>query len=405
MMSYWLLIAPSVEAGPPPRPRRSADGRRLVAAASAALALGLLAAAPAAASDDDARRLADLYRANRDAFPTFVCTFTMAIGGAQDVQEALARGPQRKVTRATGVWARHNGVERYELNRHVSRERPAGPPASSARGGYGVPLPPRAVLRGPEWFLRIGDQRRYGNIGRVESPPRHRADYTTWNMAGHSSDDAMVDPCELIAKYLGSEEAVVTVTPPLPDGPALTKLDIAFSSNGWRWQFLCDESRGGLPVETTMTSGGKADLRAYITEIRACSGGRWFPTRLVMVSPLNPASEGVYVREIKVDKLEADRTPTVAELSVDLPAGATLGDPRVVDGQFRLERPQKVSYDELAKLVARAHQVAQQSQPQGLVPVTVATAPARDWRPWIIGANVLVVLAVVGYLVHRATRS
>jgi hypothetical protein len=73
-----------------------------------------------------------------------------------------------------------------------------------------------------------------------------------------------------------------------------------------------------------------------------------------------------------------------------------------VDTQLTLRESRRVTASDIPSLIEDAKQVARNLH-EGVVPPSVAPEP-RSWRPWIIAANALLVLAVVGYLVWRRNR-
>jgi hypothetical protein len=109
------------------------------------------------------------------------------------------------------------------------------------------------------------------------------------------------------------------------------------------------------------------------------------------------------VKEVRLERLQTDRRPTHDQLSVTLPAGTFLNDNVSVGGQFRLASTRQVAYGDLEPLWQRAQRSAERYRTKSRNSA-YDVAQASTWRPWIIAANALLVLAVVGYLVWRRNR-
>jgi hypothetical protein len=111
---------------------------------------------------------------------------------------------------------------------------------------------------------------------------------------------------------------------------------------------------------------------------------------------------GLFVKDLRVTSLDADRAPSKSDLTVALAAGTILNSPGGVDTQFRLNTPLRVAASDIPSLIEEAKQVGKNLH-EGVVPPSVAPEP-RTWRPWIIAGNALLILAVVGYLLWRRNR-
>jgi hypothetical protein len=347
------------------------------------------------------RLIGQTYLANAEAFPNLTCEYTLSMGYARDDREALARGPVRHVVQARALWVRGRGVERYEVTRDLRR----APPSVSVIGGKGtmsVLLPPQTVLRDESFCLSISGVMAGGVIGatrRIGAMPT----YTPWNYANETGSEGHYTLGNLIADHLGSSNHVITLVRGDPLHPDLARVGVTPHDRAAASSvFFVDEAKACLPREVWLLVEGRVGRKIYVPDVKACSGGRWFPTRIVVSTPNDNTREGVFIKELRVTSLDVDRTPTSEQLTVALPAGTRLTAREYTGAQFQLKAARRVAVSDIPGLVATARDVADAAE-KGVVPASVAPE-AGSWRPWIIAANALLVLAVVGYLVWRRNR-
>jgi hypothetical protein len=162
--------------------------------------------------------------------------------------------------------------------------------------------------------------------------------------------------------------------------------------------FAIDEERGFVPIEAATSFNGKPFTRAYVTDIRACSGGRWFPTRCVAIWLNGPEEGGSHtVREVLVTSLDADTRPDRGAFSLDLPAGMRVNDGEKPAAVFTTSADEKITLGGLAELFERTQQSAGARQArQGKSGATVA---------FVVAGFGLLALVLVAWAVWRRGRA
>lgn len=67
------------------------------------------------------------------------------------------------------------------------------------------------------------------------------------------------------------------------DGMSLVGMRYRLIEPDTTYEFWFDPLRGCLPVRATMTMSENQLKRMYILDARDCGGGRWYPTRVLLV--------------------------------------------------------------------------------------------------------------------------
>jgi len=96
-----------------------------------------------------------------------------------------------------------------------------------------------------------------------------------------------------------------------------------------------------------------------ITDARECSGGRWFPTRILAVRQ-RPDGEIWRVKEIVVTALDADERPKATDFVLELRRGIELNHADNLRSAFKLSAPERVGLADLEKLQGRCQQRLEQ---------------------------------------------
>jgi hypothetical protein len=166
--------------------------------------------------------------------------------------------------------------------------------------------------------------------------------------------------------------------------------------------FSFDRDRGCLPVQMMRLWNGKPKSQMFVTDVRECSNGRWFPERTVAVhTPDNPNAL-CDVDEIKVLELDVDKRPDAGEFVHVIPAGTSVSDSENPGRFFRLQQEEKISVEQLPKLFKMLDQVVVNPR----MPTAVNTPSSLPWIKGLSG-TVGVMAAVWGvfFLVRRRRRS
>lgn len=309
---------------------------------------------------DYLRVLAEAYQHNREAFSFLSCRFHLIRGQARNEAEARQGKLQPAPLVQEGQWLVHGDKVKYTLLCHseipVLERKPQ-------KDGTEIVV----LAAGTYSFLTNGQYALTGTphvgIANIYPPevPHPGVHFTPFDM-GVMGDDERSSPSRTIEKclqkryfcrYEGRQRvgtvfaAVVSALPCAKPGPGSLQLRYAF-----------DPQRGFLPVciECRRPLTGELLSRLWVTEVRKCSGGRWFPWRSVLYD-YQPLSSSPYnVRIIEVVELEVDRPPADEEFYLDLDAGTTIYAPTTEgpgDTQFTLPVATRVGLGDLERVWRR----------------------------------------------------
>jgi hypothetical protein len=171
---------------------------------------------------------------------------------------------------------------------------------------------------------------------------------------------------------------------------------------GWAERYSFDMGRGYLPIRLVIFIDGKnPKTYTFLTHVRECSNGRWFPERSVEVDLPDKAGDLCDVTELQVLELDADHRPAASEFAVTVPAGTQMNDG--VEGKkvFYLKQDEKIHVDELPALF----KMLDQAQVTPLMDTAVPHGSPYLWARWLgIGAGVILALAGVAFLLWRRFR-
>lgn len=380
-------------------PKQSCFRRSRVLRLFAWVAVIALAERPVSAEDDEAfiRALGEAYLSNRDSFLFFSTTFTIATGTARNVDDAVRRGPIRDVVKASGLWVHDGDLDRYELTRDLR----SGPPAELMNNGkqMGIKLPPITIVRGKDMALSLSGVLRGGGVGLLKDVSHHLP-YTAWNLVGECGSTDTLNLGDMVANYLGTGQATFTLVRRDARVGNLPSVEIVFADNGSGRVFFVDDAAGCIPREVWLVRKGAVVRKVFVGEVRKCAGGRFFPMRVASVAVPSSSVDGVSVRELRTTTLDVDARPTIASLTVTVPADSFINDPTGEGEQYRLRDAQRVGYNDLPSLLSRSHEERARRKAAA---ENEGPSESSTWRAWLIVANVVLVLAVVVYLLRRRT--
>jgi len=344
------------------------------------------------------KTIAEGFMTNRQSFPFLTCRFEVSQGAAGSLKEALDSGPSKDVVKAECIWIRDGSKERYELNRPVDREKLMG-----SVKGEGVPLtlgPHKRVGEG-SLVLATNGVLLSGAAYSPDLPPPDLID-TPLDMFGEMGSDGSLHPGRLIPRFLESPE-VGTVWPAEAvslEGQDLLK--VVFEASKTRITFFLAPRQGYLPVQMWVGDrDGSVHRKGFITKVRACSSGRWFPERIVLIDgDAKDPTKPCYAREIKVTELDVDRRPADAQFAIEVPAGTQLWDG--IDSYSLITLPQttRFHYSELSGLLAEMRRQAPiRRAREGQI--GEPTGPARSRRLVVIGGAALLAVVLGGVVLWR----
>jgi hypothetical protein len=126
-------------------------------------------------------------------------------------------------------------------------------------------------------------------------------------------------------------------------------------------EYTLDSKRGFSLIEKRrVTRSNDSDSESVtltlVTDIKQCSGGRWFPMRGITISGVG-AKQGVRVRELVVDSVDVDTRPDDRELSFEVPADSEINDLRSAGSQIVLaEKPRMIFVSDLQDLYKKTQE-------------------------------------------------
>jgi hypothetical protein len=357
----------------------------------------------------EAKVIANGYLSNREAFPFVTCRFTLSDGYAAGEQEALEKGPTKDVVGRECVWIVNGDKIRYEIGLNSDIE--ASQTLTEHEGGLvatGFRLQPEQLLRNEPY--QLGTNRVLGSgaiLSRGDGVDRKDESRTPWNMAGMVfTSESETNPAWLITRASemapGNPNVDLRVEHTVgKDGSTLQKVMIEGGYLGYT--YLMDPTRGYLPIEMWHSADGNVERKGFITDVRECSGSRWFPGRCVAVE-YGPggASDEVYVIELCVTALDVDNPPKDEDLAIEVAARTKVWNGVDVRSTVTFDKPERIHADSLRDLYETARNTAVTRRAR-----KVRAMDESQWSPlrsWLIGLNVVAVSVLAIYMFGRRMR-
>jgi len=165
--------------------------------------------------------------------------------------------------------------------------------------------------------------------------------------------------------------------------------------------FYLDPNRGFLLTRIVVkdSSGTATIFETLVTDVKKCSGNRWFPMRIVKPCLLDRDTQAKPTIEISVTKLELDETPDESEFSIVIPEDAHIRDASTLGSQIRMDETARYSLTDLPALYQRtqdavarfAERESQRGRPE-----------ARSTWSRVVFWNVCaMVVLFVGFMIRR----
>jgi hypothetical protein len=329
---------------------------------AAMCAAALLVPSGAAGAEDqrDAiTSLKDAYTRNRQSFTAVDCEFTWRRGIAESLPDALAGMISTSLPAQHGRWVVDGQNEMYELrcdpelNQQVGQaKRNFAERGIKTSTGWLIPVPcaESYYLKSEAYSLSYGSLTLAANLFPKPELDPGGIRVTPFNldiMGGNeaSSPTRYLDDC-----LNGRFESSVAGMQPIDGNEYL----IVSLGPGLRMTYGFDPQRGHLLAYYSASDAntGEKLFEMHVTDARACAGGRWFPTRTVLVSNPNPGAP-FDVRELQVVKLDVDSPPAPDAFQLDLAAGTQVNLPNHAGQLTNLNEAQSVGLADLPVLHAR----------------------------------------------------
>jgi hypothetical protein len=339
--------------------------------------VGALVAEPPSPSQKDLRVAAEGCLRNRESFTALDCRFTYTMGVAHSVEEAL-RGEfiENSTIQAKVKWLVNQDTELYELECDPRYFEEAKARAEDEdKNNFTVSLSSHHSLRDKSWKIWYGSELKWANLaGPGETGAGIHITPFSANMMG--TDEAS-SPWNLLKEALAGRATCVALVPEVLAGRSVLRVE--FKQGGLDYvniKYWLDPERGFLPVQgCVLTDKGEVG-RVYWTDIRKCSGDRWFPWRAVRISTSSQERGPYGVAEVKVDSLVVDKLPPRSAFQLTLPKGASICR-AYGGGSYRLAEAERITLEDIPKhaercqenlkrLVAKARMLDGQTESRGL---------------------------------------
>jgi hypothetical protein len=212
-----------------------------------------------------------------------------------------------------------------------------------------VSMATHANLTDGSWKLKYIQGMEAANI----FDPNHSAPgVTTTPFSGNMMGQNEVrSPGNLLKDCASGKQVCHTITTENLDGRQLILVALGESREAVTCRFWLDPDRGFVPIRgSVFASTGEELHRTYWSDIRKCSGDRWFPCHWLAISIPRRADAGFSVRELTVTSFEADKRPTPDAFRLTIPGGTQIIDPHTKYALFHLKTDESVRPDEIKKL-------------------------------------------------------
>lgn len=350
------------------------------------------------------------YLTNRESFPLIDCNFEWREGKAATRQDALDGKWTGKTKTQLGHWLVDGSFVHYKLlcspelvqeTERLMREglkKNESGAKTTAPTSVSIPCADRIFLRSDAYSLRYGPTNLSANLFSKTDRDPEGIRVTPFNPDCLGPDEYS-SPARYMEEALNSRmKAKFGGTEKINGIEAL----VASFADGDRQKFGFDPKRGYLMVYASDTdlSSGKRYYEVNVLEARECSGGRWFPMRLVTI--LNPDSAGPYdVRELKVTRLDVDTKPSADKFRVTLPEGVQVS----VIGRMEwmnITEPKSVTPQDLPGLQVRAKEVGDSYLAGQSAEAQVGgKSSGRRYIYVALGASLVFVLGCIVYYSRR----
>lgn len=311
------------------------------------------------------RVIAENSLANRKAFPFIDCRFLVVYGKCDNDKDPLASGDLRDRQEGNGVWIVRKDQVRHEINLDPTIEREyladayarAAAKADTSDGTIHVSVGRRLVSRKILWDGARGMSYSAAINGGGLFPPDTAGPgigMTPFDLGGTMGPDERIHPGYLIEKSQESSEITCRfVGRERVRGRDLlvVSYDDTSRTDKEHSKYWFDAERGFLPVQRTKQCDDPKHIRTkvVVTDVRECSGGRWFPMRWVKILSPGPAQSDreLEVFDLTVKELDVDTPPSDEMLALDIPKGVRLHNSVSPQSQSTLEQQQRISVADL----------------------------------------------------------
>jgi len=309
--------------------------------------------------------LAEGYLANRRAFEFATCRYEVTYGSAQSPKDALA-GKVVVRDKLLGTWVFDGQRERCSLVNEKDRgdrekvdEQRSRPAVAAPPEGPGMAtataMPSTQFIDDGNIQVSYSPEIRVANVSTADNRQANSG-ITPWNMGVMGAGESM-SPGKLILEFVQNRKDVALVGDEMLNG--VRALTVKLTDAEKRTvRISLDTARGFLPIHMDFSG----DFELFITDVRQCSGGRYFPMRSCELTP-NKKTGQVTVREVRVVSLDVDKRPDADEFGITLDAGTRVINLARKNDRFVLNQSDFVSIANLADLTRSRGRLPQDMEP------------------------------------------
>lgn len=341
------------------------------------------------------------YASNVQAFPFYRCRYRTTLAEAASIEDALAR-KWVNARSAEDLLIVEDDYERFERNGTslpTKAEKKIAPKVMKGGVGY-VPsdgLSSRKFLRGIPGRLSYNPILQTMNLysrttamsGLAVSTPLDMGCLGYRNEKG--PDRLLADTADYQPTFLGRE---------VVNGVSAIGTRFLKKSVGEVFEFWLDGSRGFLPVRCNFTTTDGRVVQYHLLGARECSNGRWFPDRVLSITPPKEKSGTFHLRETQVLELDADHRPGTAVFTISVPAGTGLKWYDKPGPNVRLKQDESINVLDLPELFDKAEKAS--SSPL----IDTGLSHQRSW-PWmwigLVGGSLCVATGIFLLVWRRRT--
>lgn len=357
---------------------------------------------PADATPQALAAVANAYRVNLDAFQCYSCEYTVAWGGANSVDEAVAGKLVSTPRIASAKIFRRGHDVRFSLVEDAKTKAELDAPLKSSdytqlngmKVGKVVPFITSEQMHGKTHKIQFDARGRTVNVGERDA---------TRGMEGYF----LFDPLNVSGPndfgVLADRVATGGVKVALAQ-PSATQLVAKFElPKRVEWRYTLDLSQGSLPVriDGVYDEGRGGTLTVVVSKVRACSKGRFFPERITLVLRQSPTMPTAIVQDYVVTQLDTDACPPDEAFQLSLPAGTVVANSTDSRKHFITRRPETVSPSQLPQILA----MTEAAPKTPLMDTAIPPAPQTPWWWYAAGGAVVVGAAYCARRAWRGRRS
>jgi hypothetical protein len=360
----------------------------------------------------DVRALANACLSHRESFPSVTCKFNYIQGTANSIDQAI-RGQPGDIQTSNSSAMRWIADKQSVLLEHSADpaiwEKAKAEADKVAASSITVPVASQTILTNGSFKLNYLQPLKSASIIGPDHPPEGKIRITPFTM-GLMGKDEQLSPGSMLSDCVRGKMTCEAMSSEELDGHKTVMVLITFGAPDRRQQlkYWLEPELGFLPIRSILYGNGGIELaRAYWTDIRKCSGNRWFPWRAIKVTTYNSTdstkSPGpLRAEEIRVNGLDVDNAPTRESFRIVLPKGVRLHDPNIRFAVSKLlTQDEEVGLDDLPKLHQRCLDMVPRGSELYAMWEKEQLAAANQWHFGIITATVAIALGVLALIRWR----